>query len=130
MVKAVYDNYKNNPKSFVNHINSYGFNKKLNMDFKGEGKGIYSSAEQNWSNISPMDGFRLWVSVTPMQTLAFYNAVANNGVMVKPQFVSEIKEWNKTIKMDKEVINPRICSPATILKLKAVLANVVKGNRV
>jgi cell division protein FtsI (penicillin-binding protein 3) len=36
----------------------------------------------------------LWVSVTPMQTLAFYNAVANNGVMVKPQFVSEIKEWN------------------------------------
>jgi cell division protein FtsI (penicillin-binding protein 3) len=45
-----------------------------------------------------MDGFRLWVSVTPMQTLAFYNAVANNGVMVKPQFVSEIKEWNKTIK--------------------------------
>jgi cell division protein FtsI/penicillin-binding protein 2 len=32
-----------------------------------------------------------------MQTLAFYNAVANNGVMVKPQFVSEIKEWNKTI---------------------------------
>jgi cell division protein FtsI (penicillin-binding protein 3) len=46
---------------------------------------------------------------------------ANNGVMVKPQFVSEIKR-NKTIKkMDKEVINPRICSPATILKLKAVL---------
>jgi cell division protein FtsI (penicillin-binding protein 3) len=37
------------------------------------------------------------VSVTPMQTLAFYNAVANNGVLVKPQFVSEIKEWNKTI---------------------------------
>jgi cell division protein FtsI (penicillin-binding protein 3) len=34
---------------------------------------------------------------TPMQTLAFYNAVANNGVLVKPQFVSEIKEWNKTI---------------------------------
>jgi cell division protein FtsI (penicillin-binding protein 3) len=51
--------------------------------------------------------FGYGVSVTPMQTLAFYNAVANNGVMVKPQFVSEIKEWNKTIvKMEKEVINP------------------------
>jgi cell division protein FtsI (penicillin-binding protein 3) len=37
------------------------------------------------------------VSVTPMQTLAFYNAVANNGVLVKPQFVSEIKEWNKPL---------------------------------
>jgi cell division protein FtsI (penicillin-binding protein 3) len=32
-----------------------------------------------------------------MQTLVFYNAVAQ-GEMVKPQFVSEIKEWNKTIK--------------------------------
>jgi cell division protein FtsI (penicillin-binding protein 3) len=46
--------------------------------------------------------------------------------MVKPQFVSEIKEWNKTIKKyEKEVLNPRVCSE-TILKLKAVLANVVK----
>jgi cell division protein FtsI (penicillin-binding protein 3) len=45
-----------------------------------------------------MDGFRLWVSVTPMQTLAFYNAVANNGVMVKPQFVSEIKSGIKPSK--------------------------------
>jgi cell division protein FtsI (penicillin-binding protein 3) len=71
--------------------------------------------------------FGYGVSITPMQTLAFYNAVANNGEMVKPQFVSEIKEWNKTIKKyEKEVLNPRVCSPETILKLKAVLANVVK----
>ena len=47
--------------------------------------------------------------------------------MIKPQFVSEIKEWNKTIKKyNKEVINPKICSDETIKKLKAVLANVVK----
>jgi cell division protein FtsI/penicillin-binding protein 2 len=45
-----------------------------------------------------LDGFGYGVSVTPMQTLTFYNAVANNGVMVKPHFVSEIKEWNRTIK--------------------------------
>lgn len=130
MVKAVYDNYKNNPKKFVNHINSYGFNKKLNMDFKGEGRAyIPQPSDKNWSNISlPWMAFGYGLSVTPMQTLAFYNAVANNGVMVKPQFVSEIKEWNKTIKkMDKEVINPRICSPQTISKLKAVLVNVVKN---
>jgi cell division protein FtsI (penicillin-binding protein 3) len=47
--------------------------------------------------------------------------------MVKPQFVSEIKEWNKTIKkFDTEVINPKVCSQETILKVKAVLENVVK----
>jgi len=129
MVQAVYDNYKDNPSRFVNHVNSYGLNKRLHMDFEGEGRPyVPQPTDKNWSNISlPWMAFGYGVSVTPMQTLAFYNAVANNGVMVKPQFVSEIKEWNKTIKkIDREVINPRICSPETLLKLKAVLANVVK----
>ncbi|MCG9791390.1 penicillin-binding protein [Flavobacterium algicola] len=129
MVQAVYDAYNENPSRFVNHVNSYGLNKRLNMDFKGEGKPfIPQPSQKSWSNISlPWMAFGYGVSVTPMQTLAFYNAVANNGVMVKPYFVSEIKEWNKTIKkIDTEVINPRICSPETIKKLKAVLQNVVK----
>jgi cell division protein FtsI (penicillin-binding protein 3) len=129
MVRAVYENYKDNPSKFVNHVNSYGFNKKLNMDFQGEGRPfIPQPSDKSWSNISlPWMAFGYGVSVTPMQTLTFYNAVANNGVMVKPQFVSEIKEWNKTIvKMEKEVINPKICSTETLLKLKAVLKNVVK----
>jgi cell division protein FtsI (penicillin-binding protein 3) len=129
MVQAVYDNYKNNPSKFVNHVNSYGLNKKLNMDFKGEGRPfIPQPSDKNWSNISlPWMAFGYGVSVTPMQTLALYNAVANNGIMVKPQFVSEIKEWNKTIvKMEKEVINPKICSTETLLKVKEVLKNVVR----
>ena len=71
------------------------------------------------------------VSMTPLQTLTLYNAVANNGEMVKPQFVSEIKEWNKTIKKyNKEVINPKICSIETIGKLKAVLQMWLKEERV
>jgi cell division protein FtsI (penicillin-binding protein 3) len=75
----------------------------------------------------PSMAFGYEVSITPLQTLTFYNSVANNGVMVKPQFVSEIKEWNKTIKkFDKIVMNPKICSNATLLKLRAVLENVVK----
>ena len=129
MVQAVYEGYKDNPSRFVNHVNSYGLNKKLNMDFKGEGRPyIPQPSDKRWSNISlPWMAFGYGVSVTPMQTLTYYNAVANNGVMVKPYFVSEIKEWNKTIeKMEPEVINPKICSQETILKLKEVLKNVVK----
>jgi cell division protein FtsI (penicillin-binding protein 3) len=41
MVQAVYENYKNNPSKFVNHVNSYGLNKKLNMDFEGEGNLLF-----------------------------------------------------------------------------------------
>ena len=129
MVQAVYNNYKNNPSQFVNHVNSYGLNKTLGLPIKGEGKPfVPQPSDKNWSNISlPWMAFGYGVSITPLQTLTFYNAVANNGVMVKPQFVSEIKEWNRTIKKyDTEVMNPRICSKETILKLHAVLENVVK----
>ncbi|MEL1253167.1 penicillin-binding protein [Flavobacterium sp. DGU38] len=129
MVQAVYDNYKSNPSKFVNHIRNFGLDKPLGLHFKGEGRPIIPHpGDKSWSGISlPWMAFGYSVSVTPMQTLAFYNSVANNGVMVRPQFVSEIKEWNKTIKkFDTEVINPKVCSPETIKKLKAVLLNVVK----
>ena len=110
MVQAVYENYRNNPKEFVDRIDKMGLNKPLGLPFQGEGKPyIPQPTDKHWSAISlPWMAFGYGVSVTPLQTLTLYNAIANNGEMVKPQFVSEIKEWNKTIKkFDKEVINPR-----------------------
>ncbi len=129
MVQAVYENYKSNPSKFVDHIKNFGLNKTLGLHFQGEGRAIIPHPkDKNWSGVSlPWMAFGYGVSVTPMQTLTLYNAVANNGVMVKPQFVSEIKEWNKTIKkFDTEVMNPSICSPETLKKVRAVLQNVVK----
>ena len=129
MVQAVYQNYKSDPSQFVNHLNNYGLNKRLGLPFQGEGfPYIPQPKDKRWSNIAlPWMAFGYGVSITPLQTLTFYNAVANDGAMVKPKFVSEIKAWNKTIKkFDTEVMNSRICSPETILKLKAVLTNVVK----
>lgn len=129
MVQAVYENYKTNPKQFVDRINSMGLNKPLGLPFKGEGiPKIPQPGQNGWSGISlPWMAFGYGVSVTPLQTLTLYNAVANNGEMVKPIFVQEVKEWNKTIKkFDKQVINPKICSDATLKKVNAVLKNVVK----
>jgi len=129
MVQAVYNNYQNNPSEFVNHINAIGLNKKLGLEFKGEGVPfIPQPSDKNWSKLSlPWMAFGYGVSVTPLQTLTFYNAVANDGKMIKPQIVSEIKQWDKTIKKyNTVVLNPKVCSSETILKLKAVLQNVVK----
>jgi len=129
LVQAVYENYKNNPKEFVDRIDRMGLNKPLGLPFQGEGQPyIPQPGDKHWSAISlPWMAFGYGVSVTPLQTLTLYNAIANNGEMVKPQFVSEIKEWNKVIKKyDKQVINPKICSEETIKELKAVLQNVVK----
>jgi cell division protein FtsI (penicillin-binding protein 3) len=129
MVQAVYENYKNNPKQFTDRIVSMGLNKPLGLPFKGEGIPVIPQpSDKNWSAISlPWMAFGYGVSVTPLQTLTLYNAIANNGEMVKPQFVKEVKEWNKTIKkFDKQIINPKICSDETLNKIRAILKNVVK----
>lgn len=129
LVQAVYNNYKSNPALFVDRINSYGLNKKLGLSLEGEGNPIIPyPTQKTWSPITlPWMAFGYGVSVTPLQTLALYNAVANKGEMVKPIFVREIRAWNKSIKtFDKEVINPRICSAETNKKVTDMLVNVVK----
>ena len=129
MVQSVYNNYKNDPKQFVDRIKSYGLHKPLGLPIKGEGRTyIPYPGTSGWSGTSlPWMAFGYGLMVTPLQTLTLYNAVANNGVMVKPLFVSEVKEWNKTIKkFNTEVIHPKICSQETLNKVHAVLENVVK----
>ncbi len=129
MVQAVYENYRSNPKEFIDRIDKMGLNKPLGLPFQGEGiPFIPHPSDKNWSALSlPWMAYGYGVAVTPLQTLTLYNAIANNGEMVKPQFVSEIKEWNKTIKKyDKQVINPKICSDETIKKLRTIMQNVVK----
>ena len=129
LVQAVYENYKNNPQEFINRITKMGLDKPLGLPFQGEGKPIvHKPGDKSWNaNTLPWMAYGYSVAMTPLQTLTLYNAVANNGEMVKPQFVSEIKEWNKTIKKyEKQVINPKICSDETIKKLKSLLQNVVK----
>jgi cell division protein FtsI (penicillin-binding protein 3) len=129
MVQSVYSNYKNNPKKFTDRIISYGLNKPLGLPFEGEGRPfIPEPQDKSWSAISlPWMAFGYGVAVTPLQTLTLYNAIANKGEMVKPIFVKEIKEWDKTIKkFGKVVINPKICSDETVVKVTEVLKNVVK----
>jgi cell division protein FtsI (penicillin-binding protein 3) len=67
------------------------------MDFEGEGRPVIPQpSDKNWSNIISFDGLRLWSLGNANANLGIFYNVANNGVL-KPQFVSEIKEWNKTI---------------------------------
>lgn len=65
--------------------------------------------------------------MTPLQTLTFYNAIANNGVMVKPRFIREIRTIDKGVEtFDTEIINPKICSDETLAKIRDILKNIVK----
>ncbi len=129
-VKIVHKGFKNDPKRFVNRLYNMGLNEKLSLDFKGEGKPfIPHPNDKLWSGISlPWMAYGYGVSLTPLQTLTFYNAIANNGEMVKPRFVKEIRNFknSKPIKVfEKEILNPKICSDATIGKVKEMMKNVV-----
>ena len=67
------------------------------------------------------------VALTPLQTLAFYNAIANDGEMVKPRFIREVKTWDKIReRFNKEVLNPAICSRKTAKIAQQMMINVVK----
>jgi cell division protein FtsI (penicillin-binding protein 3) len=66
------------------------------------------------------------VMQTPLQTLAFYNAVANNGQLVRPLFVEKIKRHGQVIKSFKPVVlNPEICSTHTLKILQKCLEGVM-----
>jgi len=129
VVKLIYNNYKDNPQKFIDGLNRMDLNKKLGISIVGEGTPyIPSPGDKKWSGLSlPWMAYGYGsIQITPLQTLAFYNAIANNGVLVKPRFIKEIKEWDKVIlKNEVVVINPAICSQETIGKVQEMLKNVV-----
>ncbi|APU10708.1 penicillin-binding protein [Cellulophaga lytica] len=130
--KVIHNGYKNNPEKFVDRLMEMNLNRDLGLPIKGEGKPVIRyPGDKGWSGISlawMSHGYE--VSLTPLQTLTFYNAIANGGEMVRPRLIKEVKEWNKTIyKFDKEVINPSICSKETVKKVQALLKNVVESKK-
>ena len=131
IVKAIHNSYSDNPTKFLDRLYSMNLNNKLDLPIIGEGEPIIPDPRiknNRWSGIAlEWMAYGYGVSFTPLQTLTFYNAIANDGVMIKPQFLKEVKEFDKVIVPFKtEVINPKICSEETILKVQHLLKDVVK----
>ena len=130
IVKIIYDNYKDNPERFVDRLINMKLDQKVDVDIKGEGKPkIPHPDDDDWSGISlPWMAFGYGVSMTPLQTLTFYNAVANNGEMVKPSFISSIGAFGEkpVYTIDREVIMASICSDKTLKSVQMMLKNVVE----
>lgn len=130
MVKLITDNYKENPTKFIDRLYSMGLNKTLDLPILGEGipKITHPSDKKNWDGLDlPWMAFGYGISITPLQTLAFYNAIANDGVMLKPRFLREVKDFDKSVEVfNKEIINPSICSKETAKKVQKMMQNVVE----
>ena len=127
--RLVDENYHKNPEKFVEGLYKLGLATPLNLDIPGAAKkpNIRMPNKINWSKTA-----LAWMSigyetqVPPMNTLAFYNAIANNGKMVKPRFVKSIMKDGEVIEdIPVEVINPAIASPKTIEQIQIILEKVV-----
>ena len=132
LVKIIYDHYKDNPKQFVDRLYNMGLNKPLGIPILGEGiPKIPYPEDSDWDGLDlPWMAYGYGVSFTPLQILAFYNAIANNGEMVKPRFLNQISNFGNTPTQvfSKQVLNPSICSKETLNKVRKMLFNVVDKN--
>ena len=127
--KLIYEHYKDNPRRFVDRLYAMRLNQKLDLQIKGEGAPLIRyPGDKLWSGISlPMMSHGYEVQLTPLQILTFYNAVANDGRMMKPRFVTEIRHNGSVIKsFGTEVIINSIASRTTIRKAKKMLEGVVE----
>jgi len=126
--KIIYRSYAANPQAFVDRLHSFSVNKRLGLEIKGEGRPqILGTKDGLWSNSSlPWMSIGYEVALTPLQILTFYNAVANNGIMVKPRFVKEVRMAGIPVKtFEPQIINQRIASKESIAMAKTMLEAVV-----
>ena len=125
--KIITEHYAKNPKKYVDRVYSFGVQKPLGIEIEGEGQPYfkYPGDADWWGTTLASMAYGYDSKMTPLQILAFYNSVANNGRMVKPHLVKEIRDNGLLVKrFEPEVLNPMIVSKETIGKARAMLEGV------
>lgn len=129
MAKLVDRYFGKQPTKFIEQIDKLGLSQPLGVQIKGEGIPIIKRpTDKDWSGITlPWMAYGYGLELTPLQTLALYNAVANNGKMIRPVFVKKIRRADKVVeKIKPTVLNDKICSDETLVKLRIMLEGVVE----
>lgn len=125
MLSARY--YDSNPEAFVQRYKDIKICYTFPFEIKGMAKdSILSPKDKHWSDSDlPQIGMGYVVELTPLHTLNFYNAIANNGVMVKPHLVRNYQKNGAIVKaFDTEIIDT-VCTPSTVKDLHKALRGVV-----
>ena len=128
MAKLVWTNYSKNPVKFVDHLKKLKLDQRSGVDLVGETNPIIKNPKsRTWSATTlPWMAFGYEVLVSPLQTLMLYNAVANDGKMMRPYLVNEVRQSGLTLsKTEPELVEESICSDRTLKLLKECLEGVV-----
>lgn len=127
VAKVITKYYEGKEREFIDRIYNFGLNKPLGLGFAGEGQPYIKYPGDNawWGPSLAWISYGYEIKLTPMQTLTFYNAVANKGRMVKPRFVTEVRDNGALVRtFPTEVLNPKICSDATLAYARSLLEGV------
>ena len=127
--RLVNDSYSSDPQEFIDGLKGMGLGSTLGISLAGEAQPVIKDADDKtfWGTTLAWNAIGYELEITPLQTLALYNAVANNGRLMRPQFVKEIRDGDEIIeRYGPEVINSQICSQSTIRDVKQCLEGVVE----
>lgn len=127
--KLIDEHYQHNPDKFLSRIHQVGLDNVLGFEINGEAKPfIKKRTNKTWSGVSlPWMAVGYELTMTPLQILAFYNAVANNGTLVKPFIVEKIQQNGVTLdSFGTTIIKQKICSDGTIKQLRLMMESVVE----
>ena len=129
--KLVVKNFKTNPDKYIKYITNFGLSEPLNFHIHGAPKPFFRnpSDKKHWNDAALAKmSFGYECLITPMQTLAFYNAVANGGKMIQPILVKEVKNNDQVQnKFEPKVIREKICSDETLVAVREMLEAVVEN---
>lgn len=120
--------YHNNPQKFIDGLKRMSLDQPLHLQLPGEGNPVIKGPREKYfaKTTLPWMSIGYETQIPPINILAFYNAIANNGVMVRPRFVTTAMRGNDVVaQYPVEVINPKICSDKTLEQIRGILRKVV-----
>ena len=129
MAKLVDKHFGTNPEKFLQYIDELKMSRPLGFQLIGEGvPRIKRPSDSDWSGITlPWMSYGYGLEMTPLQVLSLYNAVANNGKMIRPILVKSARKADKVMETYHTVVlNEKICSTNTLAKLQIMLEGVVE----
>ncbi len=128
--KLIVSQFGSNPQKYIDYINAFGLSQPLGFQMLGEGiPRIKNPSDKSWSGITlPWMSIGYEVELTPLQILAFYNAVANDGKLIRPIIVKSISQAEKNVQhIRAETLKRKICSSKTLGEVRMLLEGVVEN---
>ncbi|MES2425488.1 MAG: penicillin-binding protein [Bacteroidota bacterium] len=128
--KLVTAAYGSNPSAFTDKLYAWHLNERNGLQIPGEGRPFIKTPNSKyWNNLQSLAqiAYGYESKLSPLQMLTFYNSVANNGKMISPIFVKEIRQMGNTVeRFHAKVLNPQVCSPEALAKVRSLLEGVVE----